>query len=726
MKKYLHFLRTEYKRAAVLLPATLIKAVIVALTAGMIAFCTQKMLSAGQKQGLVQVGLTAPEDRLTSLAVSYIENLESVKSWCQLVTVEQAEGERMVESGELVALLVLPEHVVEGILTGSNEPARLYVSEEGAVLGQMFEELANAGVGMLRTAQAEIYATHDLMSDMHAGQEETAAAQAETDILQESLTAMYEEIDSFNLGLVLNRERYFQEKTLSATGGQSIAVYYGSALFTVYLLLAGLFFGRYSKRNVIEQKMAAKRLSIPVGIQMAGRTLVSMGLLCVVMLPLAFLWFSEEMRRVLPVVITGKGLLLLALALCCVAALLQFLYQLADDQRTAVLLVGITTVILGYASGCFLPAALLPQVVARIAAVLPTTYIKSAFTVLFSGKVSGFAGTAAALCVWILALWGAGRLAVWLAEWREGRITKDEGKETISQNGENFGRMKVLSLMASAGYADRKNMKNQWYLFAILGKRTLCKKSLWVCLLLTMLLSTVAVRMEKQSETAVYAAVYTTDETLQMLFKEYDGLVHFLVCNSEEEVKRSVLQNKTECGYILQEDLQKEICSGNGEWSIKVYEDADSTLIKVVNEVLFERIFYAISSDWFAGYIAEKDDLAKKKEDIGEDNLRQEAMAALQEKMKDGSTFSFERQLVQAVADGETAGEGQVFYPVRLICLTGIFLCGIIGIWEAFADRRTGRFFGKSASLTAAFTIFWPVFLGIVAAGIILLLTGML
>ncbi|MGN1148144.1 MAG: ABC transporter permease, partial [Lachnospiraceae bacterium] len=459
MKRYLHFLRTEYKRAAVLLPAILIKAVIVALAAGMIAFCVQKMLSDEQEQGLVQVGLTAPEDRLTNLAVSYIENLESVKSWCRLISVEQAEGERMVEEGELAALLVLPEHVVEGILTGSNEPARLYVSEDAAALGQVFEELANAGVGMLRTAQAEIYATHDLMLNMHAGQEGTAATQAETDTLQKSLTSMYEEIDAFNLGLVLNRERYFQEKSLSVTGGQSIALYYGSAFFTVYLLLAGLFFGRYSKRSVVEQKMAAKRLGIPVGAQMASRILVSMGLLCVVMLPLALLWLSEEMRRILPVVITGKGLLLLTLALCCAAALLQFLYQLADDRRTAVLLVGITAVILGYASGCFLPTALLPQVVERIAAVLPTTYIKSAFTVLFSGKVSGFAGTAAALCVWILALWGAGRLAVWFAEWREGRITKDEGEETIFKNGENSGRMQVLSLMASAGYADRKNMK---------------------------------------------------------------------------------------------------------------------------------------------------------------------------------------------------------------------------------------------------------------------------
>ncbi len=89
-------------------------------------------------------------------------------------------------------------------------------------------------------------------------------------------------------------------------------------------------------------------------------------------------------------------------------------------------------------------------------------------------------------------------------------------------------------------------LKNRLLIFFILTKRMLLRKGFLLCLAMTVLLSFMSVRLEKQSETAVYAAVYTPDEALRTLFSEYTGLVKFISCDSEEEVKRNVIQSKTE------------------------------------------------------------------------------------------------------------------------------------------------------------------------------------
>ncbi len=220
MKEIWIWLKTEYKRAALKLPAALGRAVILLVVVGMIAFCAQKQRSASANKAPVQIGYASEENALIRLAVSYVENMEAVKGLCRFVPVEEEEGKRLLQEGELAALLVLPENMIEGILGGSNEPASLYLTENPSPEGLVFEEFAGAATGLLQTAQAEIYAMHALTEYFQA--ESSGLAQA------------YQEIDAFNLGIVMEREQYFKFRRLSETGNTGFAVYYASAFFTLY------------------------------------------------------------------------------------------------------------------------------------------------------------------------------------------------------------------------------------------------------------------------------------------------------------------------------------------------------------------------------------------------------------------------------------------------------------------------------------------------------------
>ena len=680
MKTYFSWLKTEYKRAVYRLPAILMKAVILAAVAGVIAFCGQKLME-NKEQTAVKIGYTAPDDRMTQLAVSFIENMESVKSWCELVPVSEEDGKKLLKEGKLEALLVLPKQVVEGILSGSNTPAGLYVAENTSPYGLVFEELAGAGVGMLTTAQAEIYATGLLTEQFSCG--------------TDRLLTLYEKIDRFNLGISMAREQYFKHKTLSVTGNQSAAVYYGSVLLTLYLLTGGFFPLNYLGRKGMEQRMLVKRCGLSMTGMLCGRVIVTMGILFTELLPLAVFWLFKGVREQFEPAFSAGSIGRLVLSVCFLALWLQFIHLAISQKGTVILAGSFFEILFCYFAGCFVPTALLPQIVVKAAKFLPVTYIKEGFSVLLSGT-GKFSGGNLVLAGWSFVLFLACLL---LQKYRMEHHETDPAEK--GKTGTDF----------HSGVA------------AILAKRLLRKKSFFVCLLLMVLISVFTMNMGQKSEAELYAAVCAKEEKWISVLTEYQGLVQFIPCESEEEVKRNVLQGNAECGYVLQEDLQNQIVTGKGNWSITVYESPDSMLTEMVNEVIFERIFYVISSEWYAGYIAEEDCFKEAVEKNGKEAVIKAAREALEEKMEDGSTFTFNTLTVESETGTEKEEKKNSFYPLWGVVYAGILGCGMIGTLDALGDKKAGRLRKKSGRYRTV-TILLPVGCGLLTGMATILLCG--
>lgn len=415
-----------------------------------------------------------------------------------------------------------------------------------------------------------------------------------------------------------------------------------------------------------------------------------------------------------------QSILLAVLAACCAAAGLLFVYLLAEGERSAVLPAGFAVVFMCYVSGCFVPSAILPKVVNRLAAALPTTYVKKAFTALFSGGKEDALKTAVLLCIFLVCFLLGALFVVRREErkrWKKERKIPEKTEDISAEAGHKH----IYEGKEEAAIRVGQTKKNG-LLFWILGKRLLYKKTIWVCLLCMIFLSALQYHLEKQSEAVITAAVYTPDTKLREIISEYDGLVHFLVCEDSEEVKRNVVRGNAECGYVLQEDLQEQIMAGNGIWSIEAYEKADSTMTRVVNEVLFERIFYVISAEWFEGYIAENAMFADARLEVGEDALRGEARRQLAYRLSDDSTFRFEHITVLGAAPlTDSAGtegrqKSRTAYPAEAAAGAGIVLCGIAGVLEALQDIKKKRFRGRTALMAGVFTVLQPVLCGTLAA----------
>lgn len=749
---------TEWKRAVAQLPVLLKRLVIFVIACvvlmGLTVFGTRQIWSGNNTQKTtVRIGYVAPEDMLTKLAVSYVEQLESVKSWCSLEKTTVDKGMALLENGALTALLILPDDLVNEILTGSNAPVTVYLPESvdaSVTNSKVFEELANAGVGMLQTAQAEIYAA------------ETLAGEAGVKNLLEE---MYYDINRFNLSIALTRESLWENISLSVTGNHTYAVYYGSAFFAVYLLVAALFIGNFCKRNHLQQFMAWRRLGIPFAWQLASQWSALLLLMALVgVLPFCLLLYPP-FAELLSVVFTPQMAVAVFFALALSAMYALMVYQYVGEHQRAVLVLGLLALAQGYAAGCIIPSVLLPQGIAAVGAFVPAAYIKAAFTILFTGSTQNFSEVILGLAVWScvcfvfawfgialperkgLGVKGKDKNVKWQQESIGGLHKRKVNDNNILKNQEMFqdtNRVDIKKINKEEiaeeikeGEKKAQNLQNARYkssntqvvkniqddgktyktteasfwmpIFWILFKRLFYQKSLWVCLCLVVILSAAAVHMENSTETSIVAAVYDADGFMEETLTQYQGLVKFVLCSSEEEVKQMVLRDKAECGYILPAQILEQMAQRKADDSIIVYEDGDAVAARVVDEVLFQKLFHCASLQWFEGYIAEKS---------GSENMENlEISSVVEEQIAKDKTFAIQI---------ERLGEEQVppAFPARLLVVSGVLLCALQGLAQAGVDWQKKRFYKYNRAVIVLITVVQPVVMGMLAGGTALVVTG--
>lgn len=681
MGRFTKFLQTEYKRAAVRLPGILLKAAIPVCIAGMAVFCMQKWFRDVPKEK-IKIGFSAEESTYTDYGLRFVEGMDSTKAYCSLEKTGEQAGKEAVKDGSLQALLVLPENTVEGILSGNNVQAKLYLADKTDLQGLVLETLLQAGVGSLQTAQGEIY-TISRLAGIYG-------------LDGEQIQSMYNDVDAANLKLYLNREQYFRTRRLSRTENEGAVNYYGSSLLALYFLLTGLFFSAYLLRDGMQEKIIAGRAGIPVGMQLAARFLVLFtGTVCLGALILSGL--SLLPGKAVTLRLSLQTVSVLICGLLAVSAWALLLSCFTEKKSVFPLPVILTAALLGYGAGCVVPRALMPGAMQKLAAYNPVRYLKKAFLSLLSGNTEGTGKTAGILL-------GTAILCMAIAVFYKKESRHAKAPESLH----GMHRQKTHSLPHTG-------------LPAAILRRTLHSKMLWISLLFVLACSSAVGNIEKKSQNQVTAVFYGAEEGMTQLLQEKTGLVTFESCASEEDVKKQVLLGKAECGYILQDNLQNELLDGNGNWSITVYENEESTLTKLVNEVLFERVFYQTSLTWFEGYLAEKGFIA---EDGGKGAADGGVFGSVKDItdsiIRSGETFAVETLYLSDGQAEKSARSSASTYPVRIMAALCVILCTLTGVLQLVQDKRAKRQHKYHRILIPVLTIGYPLLLGVTAGTVLL------
>lgn len=664
IQKIRNWFRTEYQRAVAILPRLMVTSTVIIVILGIVLTCFWSIMETRQKeqQSKLRIGYVAEDDMLTKLLVAYVAGLDSVDEWCRFVSVTEEEGKEDLQEGKIAALIILPDNVVDEILSGSNAPATLLLPKESSVLGIVFEELADAGIRMLSVAQGEIYTVYELASVLGFSEEE--------------LHSMCDDINAYNLSLVMERESWFQTCKVSVTGNEETAVYYGSALVACLLLLCVVFFGSYVKHSELEALLTWKRLGVSPVIQVLGRTLITAMLLFLCMLPLAGLWMLPWLRNILVPVFTWQSIVLLLLSVICIAAYDQLLYQICEQHRVAVVLVGLLAIVQGYVSGYLIPTVLLPQVIQRLSLYMPSTYVRQAISMFFSGDTENMGKICLRLLISCFCFFIINIIMMYVKT-------------------RNYANGSATVRLLRRG----KSVRIRGTVFGIYAKRLLYRKSFWCCLIMIMLISVGLVSMERQSETTITAAIYDESGEWEEQLCDYEGYIQFLLCDSEDEVRELVLHDEVECGYRIPKDFRDKLQTGTAKKSIACYKDSDALMADTVNEILFEQLFTQLSKEWFAGYISETDEL----------------LTVLENKITDGSTFSIEKEYWQTdIEESTSERQERTTYPVKIVIFSAIILCGMTGVWEAIEDYRKYHFFKRKPETIVVISILQPIICGVI------------
>lgn len=380
------YLKLELKRMGRVIPHFLMGAIVLACLLGTIALSASRVLYGEASVGRIEVGVVLPDDDSASrMAVKVLEGMESVKSLCDFVYLDEEEGIARLRQGRLYAVLLVPDGFVQGIMNGTNLPMTILLPANPGVETQVFKELADAGARTLSAAQAAIYAADDycVMEGMA-----DAIPQVEADLNQIFMRHS------------LTRMEYYRTAEVSATGDVGQLEYYAISSSVLLLFLCGIPAASFLRpdRRVLGQKL--RLLGVRPWVMAAARIL---SVFCLLLLPAMALLAGGALAGWISLSPAWAA----AAALSCLlgSVMIVLIYELAGSLMAGVLALFFTVFIMFFLSGGFLPSVFLPEALRSLGDFMPSGWliglVRGAFTESFS---------------WGLAAWVAGAsLAGWSA-----------------------------------------------------------------------------------------------------------------------------------------------------------------------------------------------------------------------------------------------------------------------------------------------------------------------
>lgn len=381
MNAFFVYLKLELKRACKTLPFFLAGAIVLVALLGTIAFSASKVLYGKAAIGRISVGVALPEDdKVAEKAMSMITSLESVESICDFIYLEEEEGRKKLQSGEIYVLMVVPDGFVQDIMHGINTPVTIILPNQPGMEAMIFKAMADAGAKTLSVAQAAIYGTDEFLQ-----------VSGMVDSIQTAETGL----NRLFMKYALPRGDYFRNRKVSATGDVSMIEYYAITSAVLLLLLCGIPASSLLKpeKPVLRQKL--KMIGITRWKVVFTRFLCVTFLLLIVLSALLCVLLGAKALD-----FQGYYLILLFINSMAVAAMVVFAYELAGSQMAGVMLVFLAAMGMMFISGGFIPTVFLPKGIAELSRLMPTTVLIQSMKLFLDSGISA----AAALQVCLMTL----------------------------------------------------------------------------------------------------------------------------------------------------------------------------------------------------------------------------------------------------------------------------------------------------------------------------------
>lgn len=546
MKQISAWATLEWKKILHDIPGICIKLAIFVLLVSMAFFCGARILEQKEKPDFV-LGYVAKEDELTRQAISYISGLDSIEEWCRFEKVtSKEEGMFLLEEGKLDALFVIPDQMIQSILTGQNLQPPIYMTNTNSISNILFKDLEEAGIHMLQVAQSQIYVAYGL-----------------------GLKEFCDEINRNNLQLVAGRRELFQHKTVFAGKGLTTASYYRGAMATCFVMILPIFFvGAMVKRR--EHRLYYHRKTqVSFFYQALLQTLVLSVYLCFCYSILFGVFGKMDFLCVI----------LLSLSIASYMGVIFSLFEQSSHcVITGILLLGMQC----FVGGCILPDVLLSGNMQKFARFLPVcTWKDLVYSLICKTRLAEF--TRIHICLWMI--------VCLLLQWLILSLTC-KAKLFVDTTFHKESKKRALPKHRPLWFVMlKKYFHNGKFLCSLL-----LPAILFLCILF----------LEQQGDETSKVGIYTQNAELAEAYLNQEGNVQYVLFENEDKLEKAVFSGQILCGYRIPGDIEERIKQQDAIWSIAVMEREDAILTNAVDERVFAVLFEIVSKDYFMNLLETK------------------------------------------------------------------------------------------------------------------------
>jgi hypothetical protein len=356
------YLKLELKRAFTTFGQMMIGAITLIVLIGIIAFSSTKFLYQNETIQSIKIAIIQQEeDELVQMALQMWESMESMEGISEFILMEEEEAIEALKEQKVFAVLLFPKDLIQGIMYGENIPVVVILPESMGIEAAIFKEMTDAGAVMLGSTQAGIYAVGEYLEAYHL---ETSIKEAEDFLNRIYLTS------------VLYRADYFQNIEVSATGALTITQHYIAYGVVLFLLLNGIVCA-----NILQEKAPTLENKLYFSGIRSGEYILTK-IISVAALLWSALVLLGSMLAIVIYLVTGNivmesilGIFPLFLVSLAIASIIVLIFQVTRGIISGVMLLFLSSIIMTFLSGGFLPVAFLPETMRSIGRLLPTTIL---------------------------------------------------------------------------------------------------------------------------------------------------------------------------------------------------------------------------------------------------------------------------------------------------------------------------------------------------------------
>lgn len=309
----------------------------------------------------------------TRMAMKLVSAMDSVDSICNFSYPDEETAREELADGKLAAVILLTEDFYDDVNDGVNTPVDILLAPDSPFDEAVFTELVRAGVSMLQTAQAAVYAVDEAAGEYR---------------LSMSKSDMEYELSYLYLSYAFARNSTFAEQEETPLGAVSLGEFYIVCGAEVLSLVFGVCFLSLYRSESRDFMRCLRRIGVNAPLQSVMRIfvmaldlwLVLTG--CYVAFNIVYAKMIGSVAMIFPRQIAGFFFYALALA-----AFFHFVFALLGDSENGGLIYLLTAVFLIICAGGLFPMAAFPGWMQKLSGVLPLAWWQKYLTGLLWTKV---------------------------------------------------------------------------------------------------------------------------------------------------------------------------------------------------------------------------------------------------------------------------------------------------------------------------------------------------